>query len=80
MAAKRSRTALFSGEPQPALDAGGGHSVFNTVLRDALIENTEIMEARRLFLEVSVRVTDTDYLPIRFAGHETGEFFFVPSE
>ena len=79
MVARRSRTALFSGGRQPVIEAGGGHSVFNTALRDALIENTEIMEARRLFLAVSARVADTDYVPIRFAGHETGGFFFVPS-
>ena len=89
MAPKRSRTALTSGGLAPVLDAGGGnHSVFAAALLDALADNREVLEAQRLFQLIAARVAlaaerfrfeqTPEYAPIRFAGHEAGDFFFVP--
>ncbi len=86
---KRSRTALTSGGLQPVLDAGGGgHSVFAKALLAALAQNDDVLDARRLHLAVAARVAysasnagaeqEPEYAPIRFAGHEAGEFVFVP--
>lgn len=88
MRGKRSRTALSSGGLQPVLDAGGGgHSVFARALLDVLSEQEGVLEGRRLYLEIAARVTDSaaraggdqvpEYAPVRFAGHEGGDFFFV---
>jgi uncharacterized caspase-like protein len=89
MAAKRSRTALTSGGLEPVLDAGGGgHSIFAKALVDALRENNGVLEGQRLHQEIAERVTYAaeafrfeqipQYAPIKYAGHEAGEFFFVP--
>jgi uncharacterized caspase-like protein len=89
MASKRSRTVLTSGGLAPVLDAGGGkHSVFAKALLDVLEANGEILEAQRLYREVSARVALAaeryrfeqvpEYAPIQHAGHEAGDFFFVP--
>ncbi|MCA9502950.1 MAG: caspase family protein [Spirochaetaceae bacterium] len=90
LAAKRSRTALTSGGLAPVLDAGGGgHSVFAGALLDVLRSNDEVLEGQRLFQEMSARVTYAarsyqfeqlpQYAPIKFAGHEAGDFFLVPA-
>lgn len=89
MATKRSRTALTSGGEAPVLDSGGGqHSIFAKALLDVLQKNDDVLEGQRLFQEVSARVTWAaeerrfeqlpQYAPIKFGGHESGEFFFVP--
>lgn len=89
MANKRSRTVLTSGGLAPVLDAGGGnHSVFAKALLDVLEANGDILEAQRLYREVSARVALAaerfrfeqvpEYAPIQHAGHEAGDFFFVP--
>lgn len=89
MASKRSRTALTSGGLEPVLDAGGGaHSIFARVVLEVLESNDQVLEGQRLFQEVSARVTWAaqwslfeqvpQYAPIKFAGHESGDFFFVP--
>jgi uncharacterized caspase-like protein len=86
---KRSRTVLSSGDLQPVLDSGGGnHSVFAKAFLDALNENDEILTGQRLYDRVSARVAfaaaaelleqNPQYAPIRFAGHESGDFIFVP--
>ena len=80
---------LTSGGLQPVLDsAGGNHSVFAKALINVLESNNDILEGRRLYREVSARVAYSaaqvgfdqvpEYSPIRFAGHESGEFFLVP--
>lgn len=90
MARKRSRTALTSGGLAPVLDTGsGGHSVFAAALLDVLRTNQEVLEAQRLYREVSARVALAaeryrveqvpEYAPIGTAGHEAGDFFFVPA-
>lgn len=89
MATRRSRTALTSGGLAPVMDAGAGrHSVFARALLDVLGANTEILDGQRLHREVAARVAYAaanlrfdqvpEYAPIRFAGHEAGEFFLVP--
>ena len=95
MSEKRSRTVLTSGDLKPVLDGGGGpHSIFAKALIDVMQENIEILEGRRLYEQVSARVayaaaavmTDAgpveqvpQYAPIQYAGHESGDFLFVPS-
>lgn len=89
-AEKRSRTVLSSGGLEPVLDSGGGnHSVFAKAFLDVLASNTEILDGQRLGLEVAARVSyaasnaqveqDPQYAPIRYAGHEAGDFLFVPT-
>jgi hypothetical protein len=89
MAAGRSRTALVSGGVMPVPDTGSGkHSYFARAFLNALEDNNRLLEAQRLFREVSsslalaaieAPVTQVpEYSPIRYAGHEAGEFFFVP--
>lgn len=87
---KRSRTVLTSGGLAPVLDAGGGgrHSVFAKALLEVLAGNSDVLDGHRLHREVAARVSFAadnvgfdqvpEYAPIRFAGHEAGEFFFVP--
>jgi multidrug efflux pump subunit AcrA (membrane-fusion protein) len=95
MAVKRSRTVLASGDLKPVLDSvGGKHSVFAKAFLDVLRENSDILQGQRLYQEVSARVayvaaavmTDQgpleqvpQYAPIKYAGHESGDFLFVPS-
>jgi uncharacterized caspase-like protein len=95
MAQKRSRTVLTSGDLKPVLDRGGGeHSIFAKAFLDVLRENAEILEGQRVHQEVSARVSHaasavrTDmgpveqvprYAPIKYAGHESGDFLFVPA-
>ena len=89
MATRRSRTALTSGGLAPVMDAGGGrHSVFAKALIEVLEANGDTLDGQRLHREVAARVAFAaanlrfdqvpEYAPIRFAGHEAGEFFLVP--
>lgn len=88
-AGKKSRTVLTSGDLQPVLDSGGGgHSVFAKALLNVLLENDAILEGMRLHKEVSAHLTDAaravyleqvpQYAPLKYSGHEMGEFFLVP--
>jgi predicted nucleic acid-binding Zn-ribbon protein len=88
MATKRARVVLTSGGVQPVLDGGGGdHSVFAAAFLDALETNEGVLESQRLAQRVVQKVTTSTagasidqipvYAPIRFAGHEAGDFFFV---
>ena len=90
MADKRARLVLSSGGVQPVLDSGGGkHSVFAAAFLNALGSNNGILEGQRLFSLVSQGVTNVSaaaaieqvpqYAPIKYAGHEAGDFFFVPA-
>jgi TPR repeat protein/uncharacterized caspase-like protein len=85
----RSRTALTSGGLAPVLDGGGGnHSVFAKSLLTVLRELNDITEGQRVFREVSARVSFEatryqveqvpEYAPIKYAGHEAGDFLFIP--
>lgn len=90
MAEKRSRVVLTSGGVAPVLDGGGGaHSVFAKAFLNALGENTGVLEGQQLFQMVSAEVAASSataefeqvpqYAPIKYAGHEAGDFFLVPS-
>ena len=85
----RSRTALTSGGVQPVPDVGSGnHSFFARAFLNALESNKKLLEAQRVFRQVSTSLALNtsnsalpqlpQYAPIRFAGHESGEFFFLP--
>jgi hypothetical protein len=85
----RSRTVLTSGGLKPVLDTGGGgHSVFANVFLRILEKNDGILDGYKLYRSLFDDVRraaarfDVDqeplYAPIKYAGHEAGEFFFVP--
>jgi hypothetical protein len=88
IAKSRSRTVLTSGGVQPVLDGGGGkHSVFAQILIRILADNNGVLEAQRVYQEIAARVLNAamkarfdqrpEYAPMRFAGHESGDFLFV---
>ncbi len=85
MAAKRSRTALTSGGLEPVADSGGGrHSVFAKAFLDALRDNSEMIDGRTLFTLVRTPVVlnaeqTPEYADVRLAGHDGGDFVFVPT-
>lgn len=84
VAAKRARTVLASGGLEPVADSGGGkHSVFSKALLDILSENETVIDAQSLFAPIRQRVVlnaeqTPEYSDVRLAGHEGGEFIFVP--
>src|SRR4029453_4307685 len=84
MVEKRSRTVLTSGSLQPVKSSGGSQSLFAIAFLDVLRANDEVLTGLRLYQEVSARVADAaagqvpQYAPIQFAGHEAGDFVFVP--
>ena len=89
MAKARTRTVLTSGGVKPVLDSGGGdHSIFAGALIDVLRGNDRILEGSQLYKQVLVRVKSASkrlkvdqnpqYAPLKYAGHEAGEFFFLP--
>jgi hypothetical protein len=89
MATKHVRVVLTSGGVQPVLDGGGGkYSVFASAFLKALQDNDQVLEGQKLAQAVTQRVAvsaeaaDIDqvptYAPMSFAGHEAGDFFFVP--
>ncbi len=90
MAGKRSRVVLTSGGIAPVLDGGGGdNSVFARAFLNALDANSGVLEGQKLFQIVSTEVAGSaatadfeqvpQYAPIKYAGHEAGDFFLVPS-
>jgi uncharacterized caspase-like protein len=89
MTSKRARMVMTSGGLEPVLDSGGGeHSVFSKALLEVLESNVDVLEGQRLYKAVAAKVAYAaaqigfdqvpEYSPIRFAGHESGEFFLVP--
>ncbi len=85
----RSRTVLTSGGLKPVLDSGGdNNSVFAKAFLVALRENQGVLSGQQLYQVVAGRVADLaaargfeqypEYGPLRFAGHDCGEFFFRP--
>lgn len=90
-AGKRSRLLLASGGDQPVLDSNNGqHSIFASAFVDTLKNNKEIMTGPDLFKAVHARVVkesaaanfeqEPQYRAIKGAGHEVGDFFFVPQK
>lgn len=84
LATKRSRTVLTSGGLEPVVDDGNGtHSVFAAALLDALETNDAVLEASKLFASVRERVVSNadqtpQYAPMQTAGHDGGDFLFIP--
>lgn len=81
---RRARTALVSGGLEPVMDGGGsGHSVFARSLINTLRENRDVLQGTELFNQLRGRVVVNSpqtpaYADIRMAGHEGGDFLFVP--
>ena len=86
---KRSRLLLSSGGDRPVLDNGApGHSVFASVLLETLESNDEVISGPQLFAAIDQQVRQRSaengfqqqavYKVIKGAGHEVGDFFFVP--
>jgi hypothetical protein len=85
IAGKRARVVLTSGGIEPVMDAGGrdDHSVFASAFIDALAQNTTVLEGHELYMAVKRPVgLNSDQLPeysdMRKAGHDGGDFLFVP--
>ncbi len=89
MNSTKARAVLTSGGVKPVLDGGGGeHSIFAKAFIDVLNENEGILEGFKLYREVQQRVKsaaaalnvdqEPQYAPIKYAGHEAGEFFLLP--
>jgi len=88
MAKSRSRMVMTSGGVKPVLDSGGGrHSVFAQTFLDTLKKNDGVLTGQRLFgllrdeiVALAGKVEHEqipEYAPIKFAGHEQGDFLFV---
>jgi hypothetical protein len=84
MLTKRSRTVLTSGNLAPIQDPKGAmHSVLATAVLKALQANDKAIDAQRLFFAIRARTANAtnrvpNYADIRFAGHEGGDFVFIP--
>jgi hypothetical protein len=87
---KRSRLLLASGADQPVLDESGSmYSVFARALFEELESNDQVLTAPELYLKVRERMLgspasspgagEPELKTIKAAGHEVGDFFFVPS-
>jgi hypothetical protein len=88
---KRSRLLLSSGGDKPVLDEGsGGNSVFARAFLDELEANQGILSSPELFSRIRKRVEVSaaknkfvqtpEFKSIKGAGHEVGDFFFVPRQ
>jgi hypothetical protein len=88
MASQRSRLVLTSGGEEPVIDGvGGANSVFARSFVELLESNAGVLPGQELFQSLQLRVTAAsekrgvrqvpEYAPIKFAGHEAGDFFFV---
>jgi ankyrin repeat protein len=82
---KRARCVISSGGLEPVIDSGGRgvHSVFASAFLDTLRENEGIMDGAQVFNKLRRPVMlnsdqTPEYSDIRKAGHEGGEFLFVP--
>jgi ankyrin repeat protein len=82
---KRARSVISSGGLEPVIDSGGRgqHSIFASAFLDTLRDNKGIMDGAQLFNKLRRPVMlnsdqTPEYSDIRRAGHEGGEFLFVP--
>jgi uncharacterized protein len=86
---KRARLLISSGGNAPVLDSGGsGDSVFSRAFLDELGSNRDILASPELFTRIRKRVEvaaaknhlvqQPEFKSIKGAGHEVGDFFFVP--
>jgi uncharacterized caspase-like protein/uncharacterized coiled-coil DUF342 family protein len=88
MANRRSRMVLTSGGVEPVIDsAGGAHSAFAQAFLEVLRANAGVMPGQELFTNLQLKVAAIadrvqmrqvpEYAPIKYAGHESGDFVFV---
>ncbi len=88
MTQKKSRMVLSSGGLEPVLDdLGGSHSVFAAAVINVLVSNKGLISGTDLYQRVIPLVTKAafnvrarqvpEYGQIKFAGHESGDFFFA---
>lgn len=85
LAERRSRVLMTSGANEPVADGGGaGHSVFARAVLTALAEVEGPVTARELFdgwvlpIVAGRAEQEPQFRPIARAGHEGGDFVFVP--
>ncbi|EIJ35244.1 peptidase C14 caspase catalytic subunit p20 [Thiothrix nivea DSM 5205] len=82
------RVVLSSGGVRPVMDGGGGkHSVFGAAFLKALNAGGTVLEGARIFRRLKGQVSSAagaagikqtpQFAPIRFAGHEAGDFVFL---
>jgi hypothetical protein len=85
----RSRKVMSSGNIAQVMDGGAGNnSIFARQFINALTRRDEPFEAHELYKEVAPRVEqaargsgaqqEPQYGPMRHAGHEAGDFVFLP--
>ena len=71
------------------MDGGGGnHSIFANAFIKALKNNNSLLEGQELYRNVAANIVAVAaqygveqvprYAPVAHAGHEAGEFFFMP--
>ena len=88
LSAKRARMVMTSGSMAPVADATGPQqSLFAASFLSVLRSNNGLMLGRDVYREVQVRVYAAArrlgfthvpaYAPMKYAGHDGGEFFFV---
>jgi ankyrin repeat protein len=82
---RRARCVISSGGLEPVTDSDGEgiHSVFASAFIGVLKDNKEILDGAQLFNQIRRPVMlnsdqTPEYSDIRKAGHEGGEFIFVP--
>jgi len=84
-------TAILVGGCTSTGSADGSRSMNDTekgALIGALSDNNQLLTGQRLFREIATSMAlrsgnaglqqSPEYAPIQFAGHEAGEFFFMP--
>ncbi len=79
------RIVLSSGGVKPVVDSGSAnHSVFANAFLTALRSGGSVMEGATLFQKLRQQVKTTQgyrqnpvYAPIKFAGHQAGDFVFL---
>lgn len=90
MAQQRSRMVMTSGGLEPVVDSvDGKHSAFARVFIRLLEANRGVLAGQELFQLLQLQVVLAaqglavrqvpEYAPIKLAGHESGDFFFVRS-
>ena len=85
----RTRMVLSSGGEEPVNDGGGGeHSLFAQSFLQVLRENDAILDGYKLYLRIAELIKQRieeqglaiqqspQYAPIKYSGHEAGEFLF----
>ncbi len=84
LAEKKSRTVLTSGGLEPVTDGGGsGPSAFAKSFIDTLRRNNGVMDAESVFKMVREFVVvssdqSLEYTNVHEAGHDGGDFVFIP--